>query len=466
MGHHQERMRVTVHLSHEEATRYLVDYNFNRLSPEISSAVEEHVRTCPVCQRAGLAHAPKQRRAQLRMFRRLRPTRASLAVRLRPLRPFALDALLLAVLCAIGLSVYNRDPFYITRPLGLRALFPFPNALPTQSVPPHPTPSLLTATLRFETAGVQASAISVSPDGSLAVAGGTKSSTPVLVVYDTVSGKATATLTWPGDDVPGTLAWSSSSDAFAACDGATLAIWQMPSHTLQSTIPVSKQPGLRVYDVTSGQAVRTLDARTAFTAGTLLHWGADGQLSPAPAGAAGPSGVARPGNPLVGLWRVSGSRMFLLSGGRLVVGFDTADDAHGLLDWAPDERYILWGRASQPVTVPRADTTPNAGATDEGVAVPDVAVGTVARQLAQTGRGDVLLWFAPQGNALAICDRRAKGAALSVYSVDSDQVISVLPQACDTLSLSSFSWMPAGRAFLLTAPNHPITLYPITTTVG
>jgi hypothetical protein len=62
-----------------------------------------------------------------------------------------------------------------------------------------------------------------------------------------------------------------------------------------------------------------------------------------------------------------------------------------------------------------------------------------ASRLAQAGHGDLLVWFSPDGNALAMCDRRAKGAALSIYSVDHDQVVSVIPQVCDDLNISSFS---------------------------
>ena len=183
----------------------------------------------------------------------------------------------------------------------------------------------------------------IAPDGRLAAAAGRRSGSPILIIYNAVNGKTQATLTWPGEATPETLAWSSGSDVLAACGGAILAIWQMPSRALDISISVSTQPGLRVYDVTSGAVVHTLDARSACVAGTLLHWGADGQLSPAPAGAAGPSGVTHTGNSRVDLWQVSGSRKFIASAAGVVVGFDATDYGHGLLAWAPDESYVLWG---------------------------------------------------------------------------------------------------------------------------
>ena len=162
MGQRRGKLQAVIHLSHEEASRLLIEYHVGRLSPELSAGVEEHVRTCPVCQREGLHHAPTEMRETARQFEHIRPKRSSPNL---PLRPILAFALLLVILVAVGISDVHHDLFYPSNMFSARGYFPSSNSLPVSTVPSQPTPSLLTATVRFETAHTQASAVAISPSG-------------------------------------------------------------------------------------------------------------------------------------------------------------------------------------------------------------------------------------------------------------------------------------------------------------
>lgn len=61
----------------------LVDFELGRLSPRRSAAVEEHVRSCEICQKQGLKHAVTERRQIIRKLDRVRPTRRVFSRRAR-----------------------------------------------------------------------------------------------------------------------------------------------------------------------------------------------------------------------------------------------------------------------------------------------------------------------------------------------------------------------------------------------
>jgi hypothetical protein len=72
-GHHvagRTKRRAEPKLSHQAVRKHLLDYHVGRLSPEMSAAVERHVRTCSSCQAEGLVHLATERRAAIRIARR------------------------------------------------------------------------------------------------------------------------------------------------------------------------------------------------------------------------------------------------------------------------------------------------------------------------------------------------------------------------------------------------------------
>lgn len=235
---------------------------------------------------------------------------------------------------------------------------------------------------------------------------------------------------------------------------------------------------MRVYDVQAGAVTQRPDPAAAFANGTFLQWATNGQVVSAPVGAAGPTGVVAPGAPLVGLWQVSGSHIFINAKGAVTVGVASTDTAHhsALLSWSPDGRYVLWGISTQPVAVATATPTSTAATPPStpqsakattsssavaGVPPPDAVVANLAASLGQTDHGDVLIWFSPDGKTLAECDTSSSSHALQVYDISSARVLSFVPSGCAGLSLVGFAWEPSSGAFLLALPGKPIAVYRI-----
>jgi len=77
MGQRRGEVRNVIHVSHEDARRYLIDYHVGRLSPELNAGIEEHVRKCQLCQREGMNHAPTEMRQQVRVYKHVRSGRCA-----------------------------------------------------------------------------------------------------------------------------------------------------------------------------------------------------------------------------------------------------------------------------------------------------------------------------------------------------------------------------------------------------
>jgi WD40 repeat protein len=231
---------------------------------------------------------------------------------------------------------------------------------------------------------------------------------------------------------------------------------------------------MRVYDAQAGVVTQRPDPAAAFANGTLLQWGANGLVVSAPAGAAGSTGVVAPGAPLVGLWQVSGSHIFLNAKNVVSVGIAPTDAARhtALLSWSPDGRYILWGVTVQLVAIAAANSAsataspatqtakPTAtSSTIAGVPPPDAVVANLAANLAQTGHGNVLIWFSPDGKSLAACDTSSSSSALLLYDISSARAVAAVPSGCTGLSLAGFAWDASSGRFLLALPGKPIAVY-------
>ena len=437
----------------------LVDYHFGRLSPEMNAAVEIHVRDCDVCQRQGLVHAPTEKRQIMRRLRRVRPARALVSRRGRTV------LLLLIVLLIVQLVVFE-----IITQGALFALFsggasrpgaPAPTAAAT-ALTATPAPAALASSLTFDTASTGAAALAVSPDGKIAASAGPSNSGLAIQLWSVSSGKLVGTLDWPGDAVPGTLAWSADSTHLAAADGGIVVAWTVATGGLLWNLQLPAAPAVRVYDVQAGSVIDRPDPAATFANGAARVFGADGKLAPAPA-SAGIPGVGQ--SAAVGLWQAAGSHVFAPTKGSAAVGISSDDAAHrlSLLNWSRDGRFLLWAAVSQPVVV-SADAAhggpPNALA---------ARLATTVAGASSAASGDGLAWFSPDGRDMVICDRTASSAPLRVYDIASQRVLATLAtlaSGCDGLTTASLAWLPGATGFALAAPGKPVALYPLAPTTG
>lgn len=463
-------------LSHDEAMAQLVDYHVGRLSPAMNAAIEAHIKSCPICQRRGLRQAVNEKRTIQRRIRRVRPTRRLFSKRGRGFLLF------LTVLLLTQVVVIQFFRGAIPLPGFLHSIPQVPVTQPTVTSTPTPTPTTLASSASFASASSDTAAMALSPDGkTLATASG-HGGVPIITLWDVATRKQSDTIPWPGGATPGIISWSRDGKQLAAADGAVISAWALPSHSPLWTLNLPQSAAMRVYDVQAGTVTQRPDPAAAFANGTFLQWGANGQVVSAPSGAAGPTGVIAPGAPLIGLWQVSGSHIFLNAKGAVAVGVASTDTVHhtALLGWSPDGHYMLWGLVTQPVAVAIAPTaagaTPTTPASSSaptqtarstttptvpGVPPPDAVVANLAANLGQQGHGDVLVWFSPDGKMLAVCDNTSSSGMLQVYNIALARALSVVPSGCAGLSLTSFAWEPSSAAFLLAPAGKPIAVYRI-----
>jgi hypothetical protein len=105
----------------------LVDFELGRLSARRSAAVEQHVRSCEICQQQGLGHAVTERRRIIRKLDRVRPTRRLFSRQMRGL------VLILVVAVLFELVVFEL----LTPDSALRQMLGgAPAPTPTQTQPP------------------------------------------------------------------------------------------------------------------------------------------------------------------------------------------------------------------------------------------------------------------------------------------------------------------------------------------
>jgi hypothetical protein len=79
----------------------LVDFELGRLPARRNSAVEQHIRSCEICQKQGLGHAVTERRKIIRRLDRVRPTKRILSTKMRAF------VLVLAIVLLFQLVVFE-----------------------------------------------------------------------------------------------------------------------------------------------------------------------------------------------------------------------------------------------------------------------------------------------------------------------------------------------------------------------
>ncbi len=439
---HKAHLQAESGLSHGDAVMLLVDYHFGRLSPAQTAAVEAHLRTCDVCQREGLRHAPTERREAARKSSRLRPQRQR-----RSRSQTRLLLVLLLVLGAVSALAYMQGQTHALS--GVVSLLSSSRAQKAET----PDVPALTAARQFDVSSRGAVAVAMSPQGTSLAASRFAGAGPEVVLFDAKTGHATTTLVWSGSSVPTVLDWSPNGQLLAAADGKQIGIWSIAQSQLTWTSPAPARPAVRVFDVETGNVIQQPDPASAFADGTFLQWGADGQLTRAPAGAAGPSGIETSDGPLIGLWQARGSHLAGQANGTVRLGSFSADD--NVLQWSPDARYLLWGALNQPLAL----TKTTAAAASTGIAPPNAVVALVAQRLAQAKRGEAMAWFAPDGQRVAICD--ATASALTVYDVVSGAAVGAVPGVCHGAHIQMVTWQPDMSGLVLARTDASVTVYPL-----
>ncbi len=436
-------------LRHEQVVESFVEYHFGRLSPEMNIAIERHVRSCARCKREGLTNAANERRGAARQLRKVRGGKPLLK---RRTRNILLALLILLVAQALVYQVING-----------RA-----NALVSLLSEKHPggaqigvnqTPAIdLQSSSAFPLSTSGASAIALSADDTrLAVAGGDGQRT--ISIWDITTQKVTKTLPWSDASPPTSIAWTEDGSQLAAADGAQIVVWDVASGSVLWQLGIPAAPAMRIYDVSQQAIIGRPDPAKAFNGG-VLAWGADGVLASASAAALGPIGVSTPQSPVVGVWTSAGSHIFAASGGAALVGASASDVKRGvaLLDWSPDGRYLFWGAFSQPIAVGAAQTS----TTDSQP--PDSVVAQLATHIASAGAdASALVWFAPVGKQVAVCDQTTHGAHIEVVAIATGQALYQLGDTCDALSTHSALWSSTGKAFFVIPAKGPIETYTIPT---
>ncbi|HET9111437.1 MAG TPA: zf-HC2 domain-containing protein [Ktedonobacterales bacterium] len=434
-------------LRHEQVVEKFVDYHFGRLSPEMNTAIERHVRSCARCKREGLTNAANERKGAVRQLRGVRGGKPLLRRRTRNI------LLILTLLIALQALVYQVVNGRANALLSL--LSSNSSAGVVVGVDQRPATDLqASSAFPLITTGATAIALS-SDDKRLAVAGG--DGQHAVAVWDISAQKVVTSFVWSDADLPTTLAWSADGSRLAAANGVRIVIWDLTAKATLWQLGIPSAPAMRVYDVTQQTIVGRPDPATAFNSGALV-WGADGTLTSAPGGALGPVGVSTPQAPVVGLWSSSGSHVFAGKGGAALVGASVTDLKRGvaLLDWSPGGRYLLWGALSQPIAVGSAATSKTASH------VPDSVVGQLASEIGQAGgNAESLVWFAPVGKRVAICDQRTAGAHIMIVDIASGHPVYQLKDTCDGLSAHSASWTGAGTSFYVIPSKGPVQVYTI-----
>lgn len=458
MNRRRDARAAVPKLRHEEAVQYLVEYHFGRLSPQLNTAVEAHIRECKICQRQGLNHAATEKREVARRLRRVRPSKQRLSNRGRGVIVF------LAIVAVLQIAVVeiSRGSLFSSRPAALTA---------TPSATSSPTPAPLTAGLTYASSSSNASALALSPDGKTLATVSLNGSTPTVTLWATATGKPGATLTWTGQSTPGSLSWSPDGKSLAAADGAFVGVWVLSSATPAWTLTLPTAPALRVYDVKAGARVQqpgaAIDATTVFNSGSVLRWGAGGALDVVnPSGSMSP--VTASGQQQIGLWRAEGSHIFSDGKSGALVGATSANASKrpAILSWSPDGLFLLWATMNRQVAVPApqqaatATASATTGTTPAGsTPVPNPIVGALATDVATSGHGDALVWFSSDGRFLAACDRTGTSTALNVYDIASNRIVGQLSGVCTQMTTASLVWQSSPSALILAVPGKPVSVY-------
>lgn len=430
-------------LRHEQVVESFVDYHFGRLSPEMNTAIERHVRSCPRCKREGLTNAANERRGAVRQLRSVRGGKPLIGKRGR--RWILLLTLILATQVVIYLIANGRASALLSS---------LSHGSGAQIDGSQTSTVALTPSGAFPLITGGAAAIALSPDDKrLAVSWG--SGQHHVALWDIASQKIIRTMPWSDATAPTTIAWSADGSRLAAADSTQIIVWDTSSGAVIWQFGIPSAPAMRVYDVSQQVIVSRPDPARAFTGGALA-WGADGALSSAPVGALGPIGVSTPQSPVIGMWSSAGSHIFASGDGAALVGASQTDDQRGvtLLDWAPGGRYLLWGALSQPIALDGAHTAPSDSQP------PDSVVGQLASTIAKAGASaNALVWFGPQGKRLALCDLSASGAHIQIIDIATGHASYQLGDSCAGLSAHSAAWSSTGSVFYVVPAKGPIETY-------
>lgn len=459
------RRRPRAVISHEQATRYLVDYHFGRLPREREIEVEAHLRVCPRCASEGLRHEPAAKRAAGRKLEAVRPRKPR-----RGRRRFAVVAALagVVIVALMGGVVYAGGLPIVLGAFGVNGAATDGTRATKASATPTVLRPLYQLGQQLGQPPQAVAAVAASPDGHLVAVSGVRAGKRGIEIWQMRTRIRLAVLDWPGNAVPGAVAWSPDGTALAAADVGTIAVWdvgadreRMGAPTLRWGAALPPGRSARVYATHDGSS-RPLDgAERSLDRGRFLLWGPDGTLMPAPVGAA-PNGFASPGGPLVGMWQEQGTHVFVAPDGTLQLGVSPTDivGQQSILQWAPDGRHLFWTNLASRLAA--------AGASMEALdqlPVPDAVVGVWLRRLVRDGAGDVYAWFSPDARQVAMCAPRAMGSELRVFDVATGRVTAAHPTLCANLDASLVTWLTSGQALAIATRNAPLAVFPVTSLV-
>ncbi len=443
------RRKSLPRLSHEEVVARFVDYHFGRLTPEMNRAVEAHVRTCARCKRERLTNAASERQASNRKLRRVRGGKPLLGPRGR-IALLALTLLITAQAVLVQVTRGQAQPL-----LSLISQWHAQGAAPAIGA----APISLNVNWRFPAATSDASAIALSVDGkSLAVA--RSGDHPTITLWGAKSADRLAALPWTAGGAPTTMAWSPDGSLLAASSSSEIVIWAMSPYKVVTQFSLPSAPAMRVYDMRQETMIASPDPATVFSSGPLV-WGADGSLSPAPAGAAGPTGVTSPQTPLIGFWSSEGAHLYGNGHGSIHIGISPADAQRGeaLLDWSPDGRYLMWAMLDLPVS--GAGSSPASVPPDTVVQALVTRARLESKTASTPGENDALLWFSPDASQIAVCDRTNPNTHVQIYGIASGVAMAALNVTCANLPAHALQWTADGSQLYIAPTNGPVAIYTI-----
>ncbi len=427
-------------LHHDTAQRYLLDYLYGRLSPELEAAMEAHMKACPWCRSEGMGHLATERMRAMQQR-----SSARRAGRPAPL-VIGLIALLVALVgfagLLIGVAGHEGKLGVVAARTSARTATP----AVTNTPPATPTPLTLTAPANIGGAGI--ATLAASPDGkTLAVATNpTNGDEGGVVLYR--QGKSFARLTgFEGYKAPGTLVWSPDGMYLAASGNLSLFVWQVSTGTRsQVTLPANPGTSLYAFDWANDATVSTVPA-SIFAATGFAQWSDKGQVIGAPAGAANVANVPALNSPIIALWGAQeGARIFRDASNTTLIGMSDSDhDAHAaFVRWSPDDHYILWGYPRLAVSSTLLGTTSMVPGGAVAVDAPDPATASAINRVGQASSANAtaVLWLSMDGRSLALFDATGTAPRLEIVDATSGSQLATLANVTlpAQMQLNALSW--------------------------